>query len=95
MVDQLELGTLVKRDVTLMRSAPGPGPQTLIGMDVLRDFACHFLFDERRLSLAPSVTTPHSAAAAGGCQISSVCARGMRGRDRQRRLGYRSQPHHR
>lgn len=49
-VDHLALGPISKRDMTLTRSVPGPGTQTLIGMDVLRGAVCHFLFDEHRLS---------------------------------------------
>ncbi len=56
-VEHLELGPIIRHDFTLTRSAPGPGTQTLIGMDVLRDAACHFLFDEQRL-VFPAVVDP-------------------------------------
>lgn len=51
-VPRLEVGPIVREDFTLVRLAPGvPRVRNLIGMDVLKDHTCHFLFDQRRLRL--------------------------------------------
>lgn len=52
-VRRLELGPILKENMTLIRATPGPGAQDLIGMDVLRDFCCHFLFHEQKVQVNP------------------------------------------
>ena len=50
-----DLGPISKKDLTVARTAgSGPGVRNLVGMDVLKDFCCHFLFDENRLLVGPS-----------------------------------------
>ncbi|MBK8022198.1 MAG: aspartyl protease family protein [Chloroflexi bacterium] len=48
-VGRLDIGPIVRQDLILTRQTEGPGRQSLIGMDVLRDFCCHFLFDDGQL----------------------------------------------
>jgi hypothetical protein len=48
-IHRLEVGPITKTELTLTRAMAGPGSQNLIGMDVLQDFCCHFLFDEHRV----------------------------------------------
>lgn len=50
-VPRLEVGPLRWQNVTLTRAAAGPGVRNLIGMDLLNDFRCHFLFDSGRVVL--------------------------------------------
>ena len=53
-VESLELGPIVYRDLRLHRQQAGtPHGRNLIGMDLLRDHRCLFLFDEHRLILDP------------------------------------------
>jgi hypothetical protein len=49
-VPSIEVGPISKQNFTLVRGADrGPGKGNLIGMDLLKDFRCHFLFDENRV----------------------------------------------
>ena len=48
-VERLEIGSIVQHDVTVTRSPAAPGTRDLIGMDILRQFCCHFQFDRDRL----------------------------------------------
>ena len=50
-----ELGPISKKDLTVFRATgDGPGLRNLVGMDVLKDFCLHFLFDEHRVLVDPS-----------------------------------------
>lgn len=54
-VPSIELGPIVKENFTVGRRAgEGPGVSSLIGMDILKDFCCHFLFDENRVAVDPA-----------------------------------------
>lgn len=49
-VPMIELGPISKKDFTLARmKAHDPKITNLIGMDLLKDFCCHFFFDEKRV----------------------------------------------
>jgi hypothetical protein len=48
-VPSLSIGPVTWHNVTLARTSPGPGAKNLIGMDLLKDFCCHFFFDDARL----------------------------------------------
>ena len=51
-VPNIEVGPLVKHEFTLVRGAQQhAGPKNLIGMDFLKDFRCHFYFDDNRVSI--------------------------------------------
>lgn len=61
MVPSIELGPISKQNFTLARMAgTGSGRNNLIGMDLLKDFRCHFCFDENRV-----VVDEYDAAEAG------------------------------
>ena len=50
----IELGPISKENFTVARQADkGSGIRNLIGMDILKDYCCHFLFDENRVSINP------------------------------------------
>lgn len=49
-VPSIEIGPIVKHNFTLVRAAGrDAGISNLIGMDLLKEFRCHFLFDENRV----------------------------------------------
>ena len=49
-VPSIEVGPILKKNFTVVRSATnGTGKGSLIGMDLLKDFRCHFLFDQARV----------------------------------------------
>jgi hypothetical protein len=49
-VPSIKLGPISKRDFTLARKTPGnTAVRNLIGMDLLKDYNCKFLFDEDRV----------------------------------------------
>jgi predicted aspartyl protease len=48
-VPRLDVGPITRQAFTLARSPAGPGPKTLIGMDLLKDFRCHFRFEVDQL----------------------------------------------
>jgi hypothetical protein len=51
-VPSLTLGPISKRDFPLARVAgKDPAISNLIGMDLLKDFRCHFFFDENRVAV--------------------------------------------
>ncbi len=51
-VPSLEIGPISKQNFTLVRSNdPQRNMPGLIGMDILKDFCCHFLFAEQRVLL--------------------------------------------
>ncbi|GCE09435.1 retropepsin-like aspartic protease [Dictyobacter aurantiacus] len=51
-VPAIDLGPIVKRDFPLVRMNPDhPSKTGLIGMDILKDFCFHFLFDQNRVSI--------------------------------------------
>jgi hypothetical protein len=50
-VERLEIGTIVRQNVTVARSPAAPGTRDLIGMDVLSEFCCHFQFDRNRVEV--------------------------------------------
>jgi hypothetical protein len=53
-VPTIDLGPIVKKNITVGRRAvEGSGTSSLIGMDILKDYCCHFLFDENRVSINP------------------------------------------
>ncbi len=55
MIPSFDLGPISKKDLTVYRVAGnGPGVRNLVGMDVLKDFCLHFLFDENRVLVDPS-----------------------------------------
>lgn len=58
-VPSLSIGPVARQHFTLARSAPGPGVRNLIGMDLLRDFCCHFFFDDARLAITSAAPLEH------------------------------------
>ena len=53
-VPMIEVGPISRSDFTLVRKAgTGPDTRNLIGMDLLKDYCCHFLFDESRVLVDP------------------------------------------
>lgn len=49
-VPMIKLGPIFKQDFPLVRmEADHPARTILLGMDLLKDFCCHFLFDEKRV----------------------------------------------
>lgn len=53
-VPSLVVGPIYRSDFTLVRTGvAGTGTRSLIGMDLLKDFCCHFCFDVNRLLLDP------------------------------------------
>lgn len=50
-VPLLEVGRLSKKNFTLVRDTPSVGKSNLLGMDFLKDFCCHFRFDENRVGI--------------------------------------------
>ena len=50
-VPRLDLGPITWHNVTLTRTAAAPGIRNVIGMDLLKAYRCHFLFDAERLIL--------------------------------------------
>lgn len=49
-VPAIELGPISRKNFTLARTAEkAPDLRNLIGMDLLKDFSCHFLFDQNRV----------------------------------------------
>lgn len=59
-VPSLSVGPIAKQNFTLARAAAGPGVKNLIGMDLLKDFCCHFDFDAARVSVT-SASAPEGA----------------------------------
>ncbi len=54
-VPSIQVGPIARQGFTLSRMAhSGPVNRNLIGMDLLKDFECHFLFDENRLLIGAS-----------------------------------------
>jgi predicted aspartyl protease len=54
-VPRLEVGSIVAENVTLARMAKGqPNVRNFLGMDMLKELACHFLFDENRILIVAS-----------------------------------------
>jgi hypothetical protein len=54
-VPRIELGPIVKTDLTVARlREKNPQRSNLIGMDVLKDASCHFCFDAGRVYVEPS-----------------------------------------
>lgn len=50
----LDSGAITRQNFALVRfAASSPFPYNLIGMDIFRDFCCHFRFDENRIDLNP------------------------------------------
>ena len=48
----IALGPIVRRDFPVTRLAENtPHRRNLIGMDLLKDFSCHFLFDQNRVEI--------------------------------------------
>ncbi|HEX9987462.1 MAG TPA: hypothetical protein VGE45_03165 [Chloroflexia bacterium] len=53
-VPSFDLGPISKKDLTLSRVASNsPGMRNLVGMDVLKDFCCLFLFEESSILVDP------------------------------------------
>jgi hypothetical protein len=51
-VPSIRVGPISRRDFKLVRAANHfPGAKNLIGMDLLKDWCCHFFFDENRVSV--------------------------------------------
>jgi hypothetical protein len=48
-VPGIEIGPISRRNFTLARAAAASGKPNLVGMDLLKDLRCHFLFDEQRV----------------------------------------------
>jgi hypothetical protein len=62
-VPELTVGPIIKKNLTLVRTAArAPGIRSLVGMDILKDYCCHFFFDDNRLSFLaeddPGVNAP-------------------------------------
>jgi hypothetical protein len=61
----IEVGPISRRDFTLIRAPQhSPDQTSLIGMDLLKDYYCQFLFDQHQLLLDPldpleATATPH------------------------------------
>lgn len=59
-VERLQIGPVVRQPFQLTRASGDAGPRgSLIGMDILKDHCCHFLFD--RNELVPGEPTPVEA----------------------------------
>jgi hypothetical protein len=57
-VPSIALGPISKTSFTLVRMAQSrSGVRNLIGMDLLKDYCCHFLFDEQRVAIDPTDTS--------------------------------------
>ncbi len=57
-VPYVELGPILKKSFTIARMVENsPDKRNLIGMDILKDFCCHFFFDENRVSIDPEEET--------------------------------------
>ena len=55
MAPSIEIGPISKSNVTVVRRAEtSAGRSNLIGMDMLEDHCCHFLFDEHRVVVDPA-----------------------------------------
>lgn len=55
MVPSIKIGSISKRNFTLARIAQGnPEIRNLVGMDLLKDHCCHFLFDEHSIIVDPN-----------------------------------------
>jgi hypothetical protein len=53
-IPHLEVGPISRQNVQIVRAAAQhPHPRNLIGMDLLKDFCCHFCFNENRVSINP------------------------------------------
>ncbi len=52
-VPSIEVGSISRQNFTVARSEANPHVRNLIGMDLLKDFCCHFRFDENRVILDP------------------------------------------
>lgn len=51
-VPSIEVGPISKTDFMLVRAADNhPALRNLIGMDLLKDYRCHFFFDENRVAV--------------------------------------------
>lgn len=63
-VPSIEIGPIVRRDFTLVRATPGEPlfRSAIVGMDLLRDYCCHFFFDEKRVTLDQSPAADDDAA---------------------------------
>jgi hypothetical protein len=49
-IGSIEIGPIAKHDFTLTRASAGAvGKTSLIGMDLLKDYRCHFFFNESRV----------------------------------------------
>lgn len=60
-VPHIQLGPIAKSNFTLVRAAnAGPDARNLIGMDLLKDYCCHFRFDEQRVIVDPTDVDEHS-----------------------------------
>lgn len=64
-VPTLTLGPILKENVSLVRkNGSGPGDNNLIGMDILQEYCCHFLFDSDKViitSVGASVSASTNA----------------------------------
>jgi len=53
-VPYIELGPILEKNFTLARMVEyNPDKRNLIGMDLLKDYCCHFFFDINRVSIDP------------------------------------------
>lgn len=53
-IPSIEIGSITRRDFTVARAADRqPGTRNLIGMDLLKDYRLHFLFDQDRVLVDP------------------------------------------
>ncbi len=54
-IHDLRVGSLIKKSATVTRlSQNHPQARSLIGMDLLHEFCCHFLFSQNRVVFAPA-----------------------------------------
>ena len=58
-VPSIEVGSIVKKNVIIARyTEDAPNLRNLIGMDFLKDFRCHFFFDEHRVLINVPEASP-------------------------------------
>lgn len=57
-IPSIEFGPIAKSNIVIARAAAQfEGMNSLIGMDILKDFRCHFMFDENRVYIDREVDT--------------------------------------
>ncbi|GAB4525337.1 MAG: hypothetical protein OHK0046_41070 [Anaerolineae bacterium] len=59
-VPRIALGPIVRTDFPIVRVAENAHGRNLIGMDLLRAYRCHFLFDEKRVLVGDEAGSPET-----------------------------------